>query len=197
MIPSGLGRLLLGNTARVSRTGDFDGRWLICIFSFFLAIPGSSAVSAATLRASHLKDGRVVILITGELIEGDTEAFKSAVKTANDAGKLVSSIRLNSPGGSLLEGVKLADAVRFGKIVTNVGQGATCASACFLVFAAALARRPSSACALSRPRTRWQPAACAWPAQAPVQAAQTGDGDLEGCGLPSLQGHVDLIWRET
>jgi hypothetical protein len=92
--------------------------------------------NAATLKSSQLKDGRVVILISGELVEGDTEAFKSAVKTANDAGKLVSSIRLNSPGGSLLEGVKLADAVRFGKIVTNVGQGATCASACFLVFAA-------------------------------------------------------------
>lgn len=111
-------------------------RWLIWIFSIFLAVPGSSAVLAATLKSSQLKDGRVVILISGELIEGDTEAFKSAVKTANDAGKLVSSIKLNSPGGSLLEGVKLADAVRFGKIVTNVGQGATCASACFLVFAA-------------------------------------------------------------
>ncbi|MGX4772006.1 ATP-dependent Clp protease proteolytic subunit [Bradyrhizobium guangdongense] len=109
-------------------------RWLILICSIFLA--GSSAVTAATLKSSQLKDGRVVILISGELVEGDTEAFKSAVKTANDAGKLVLSIRLNSPGGSLLEGVKLADAVRFGKIVTNVGQGATCASACFLVFAA-------------------------------------------------------------
>ncbi|GLR91291.1 hypothetical protein GCM10007857_80080 [Bradyrhizobium iriomotense] len=82
----------------------------------------------------------MVILISGELTDGDAEAFKSAVKAANDAGKVVSSIRLNSPGGSLLEGAELADAVRFGKIVTNVGNGATCASACFLVFAAGHAK---------------------------------------------------------
>ena len=111
-------------------------RWLTWIFTTSLAFSCSSAVIGATIKSSQLKDGRVVILISGELVEGDTVAFKSAVKTANDAGKLVLSIRLNSPGGSLLEGVKLADAVRFGKIVTNVGQGATCASACFLVFAA-------------------------------------------------------------
>jgi hypothetical protein len=35
----------------------------------------------------------------------------------------------------LLEGVKLAEVVKFAKMATNVGQGATCASACFLVFA--------------------------------------------------------------
>jgi len=32
--------------------------------------------------------------------------------------------------------VKLADAIRFGKVSTNVGKKAVCASACFLVFAA-------------------------------------------------------------
>jgi len=101
-----------------------------------LATPISSKASAATLKSSATKEGRVVILISGDLTDGDTDAFKTAIKAANDSGKLVSSIRLNSPGGSLLEGAKLADAVRFAKMATNVGQGATCASACFLIFAA-------------------------------------------------------------
>lgn len=92
--------------------------------------------SAASLKPSVAKDGRIVISISGELVPGDTEAFKAIVKEANDSGKLVASIRLNSPGGNLLEGVQLANAVKFGKMTTNVGQGATCASACFLVFAA-------------------------------------------------------------
>jgi len=92
--------------------------------------------SAAEMKSAALKDGRIVISISGELTDGDTEAFKLAVKSANDAGKLVSSIRLNSSGGSLLEGVQLAEIVKFGKIATNVGQGAICASACFLIFAA-------------------------------------------------------------
>jgi hypothetical protein len=92
--------------------------------------------AAAVLKSSTTKDGRIVISITGEIVDGDAESFRSAIKAANDAGKLVTSIRLNSSGGSLLEGAKLADAVRFAKMATNVGQNATCASACFLIFAA-------------------------------------------------------------
>ncbi len=76
------------------------------------------------------------ILLTGEIIEGDADTLKAAIKTANDAGKLVSGVRLNSPGGNLLESLKLADAVRFAKVATNVAGNATCASACFLVYAA-------------------------------------------------------------
>jgi hypothetical protein len=72
----------------------------------------------------------------GEIEPGDFDAFTAAVKQANDAGKFVANVRLNSEGGNLLEGVKLADAIRFGKMSTNVGKGATCASACFLIFAA-------------------------------------------------------------
>jgi hypothetical protein len=92
--------------------------------------------SAADLKPAALKDGRIVISISGEIAAGDSDGLKAAIKVANDAGKFVSSIRLNSPGGNLLEGAKLADAVRFAKMATNVGQGANCASACFLVFAA-------------------------------------------------------------
>ncbi|WP_213737078.1 ATP-dependent Clp protease proteolytic subunit [Bradyrhizobium sp. dw_411] len=88
------------------------------------------------MKPSALKDGRIVISISGEIVPGDSDGLKAAIKVANDAGKFVSSIRLNSPGGNLLEGAKIADAVRFAKMATNVGQGATCASACFLVFAA-------------------------------------------------------------
>jgi hypothetical protein len=111
------------------------GFWVVSLgvmFTAWTALPAPAAV----LKSAATKDGRIVISISGELVEGDTDAFKAAVKAANDAGKLVTSVRLNSAGGSLLEGVKLADAIRFGKMATNVGQGATCASACFLIFAA-------------------------------------------------------------
>jgi hypothetical protein len=91
---------------------------------------------AAEIKPSAGKDGRLSISIAGEIKQGDAEAFSQVVKQANDAGKFVANIRLNSDGGNLLEGVKLADAVRFGKMSTNVGKTATCASACFLVFAA-------------------------------------------------------------
>ncbi len=96
---------------------------------------GQPALSA-TLKSVTGKDGRVIIQIVGEIADGDTESFTAAIKTANDSGKLVANVRLNSIGGNLLEGVRLAAAVKFAKMSTNVGQGATCASACFLVFAA-------------------------------------------------------------
>jgi hypothetical protein len=108
--------------------------WLICgltIVAIQIA-PASSAVLKSTLG----KDGRVIIQLTGEITEGDTDSFTEAVKKANEAGRFVANVRLNSTGGNLVEGVKLADAIRVGKISTNVGQGAICASACFIVFAA-------------------------------------------------------------
>jgi hypothetical protein len=103
------------------------GFWVISLGVVFTAWAGLPA-PAAVLKPAATKDGRIVVSISGELAEGDTDSFKAAVKAANDAGKLVTSVRLNSAGGNLLEGVKLADAIRFGKMATNVGQGATCAS---------------------------------------------------------------------
>jgi hypothetical protein len=41
-----------------------------------------------------------------------------------------------SPGGKILEGVRLADLIRFGKIATTVPGSSQCASACFIAFAA-------------------------------------------------------------
>jgi hypothetical protein len=113
-------------------------RWgfLVIPFGMLVAVLIGYPASAAVLKSTATKDGRIVVSISGEIIEGDTDGFKAAIKTANDAGKLVTSVRLNSPGGNLLEGVKLAEAVRFAKMATNVGDGATCASACFLIFAA-------------------------------------------------------------
>jgi hypothetical protein len=90
--------------------------------------------SSAEIKSIADRDGRMTIVITGKISPGDTEAFTAELKQANDAKKIVANVSLNSLGGNLLEGVKLADAVRFGKISTNVEK--TCASACFLVFAA-------------------------------------------------------------
>ena len=92
--------------------------------------------SAAEIKSSNLADDRVEISISGNITPGDAELLNTRIKAATDAGKLVTSVRLNSEGGSLLEGARLADAVRSAKVSTNVGQNATCASACFLIFAA-------------------------------------------------------------
>jgi hypothetical protein len=118
-------------------SGNMPGR--ICARLLFVLAALTLSVRSATsadIKTIVGKDGRAVIAIVGEIKPGDTDTFTAAVKQANDAGKFVANVRLNSEGGNLLEGVKLADAIRFGKMSTNVGKNAICASACFLIFAA-------------------------------------------------------------
>ena len=91
---------------------------------------------AAEIKSIYLKDDSVEISISGSIAPGDIDTLTASIKAANDAGKLVTSLRLNSYGGNLLEAIRVADWVRSAKISTNVGQSATCASACFLIFAA-------------------------------------------------------------
>jgi hypothetical protein len=96
----------------------------------------SIQANAADITSTVSKEGKIIVSIVGNIAEGDAETFKSIIKSANDGGRLVSGVRLNSPGGNLLEGTKLAEIIRFGKIATVLANGAQCASACFVVFAA-------------------------------------------------------------
>jgi len=109
------------------------GIFALTIMSIVLV---ASVASAATLTTASSKDGKVIVTLTGEIAEGDSDAFKTIIQTANNGGHLVATVRLNSLGGSILEGVKLADIIRFGKIATSVTGASKCASACFIVFAA-------------------------------------------------------------
>ena len=113
-------------------------KWGITVYGFVnagLALSVSLA-AAAEMKSFSLKDDRVEISISGNITPGDADLLKARIKEANDSGKLVTSLWLNSDGGNLLEAVRIADAVRFAKMTTNVGRSATCASACFLIFAA-------------------------------------------------------------
>ncbi|MGF6313702.1 hypothetical protein ABIB82_007902 [Bradyrhizobium sp. i1.8.4] len=101
------------------------------------------AGQSAEIKSGIGKSGQAAIWITGEILPGDSDKFSLAVKQANDAGKYVANVRLDSPGGNLLEGAKIADSIRFGKMSTNVGKTAICASACFLMFAAGSAKNVS------------------------------------------------------
>jgi hypothetical protein len=95
-----------------------------------------AGASAATLSAAALKSGDIAIALDGDIADGDGEAVEALMKEMNDSGKLVAALRLDSPGGSLAESVKIAELVQRTKIAVVVGSRARCASACFLIFAA-------------------------------------------------------------
>ena len=99
-------------------------------------VAAHSVAHAALITSGATKKGKIIVSLNGEISVGDADRLKSIIKSANNGGHLVSSIRLDSPGGIIGEGVKLASIVRYGKIASVVPNGAKCASACFIVFAA-------------------------------------------------------------
>jgi hypothetical protein len=104
--------------------------------STILICSAVTAGSAAEVTAVNSKDGKTRLDLVGEILAGDSDKLKAEIQKANDANRLVATIRLNSEGGNLVEGVTLADIIRRGRIATSVTANSTCASACFIIFAA-------------------------------------------------------------
>lgn len=101
----------------------------------------SASAAELTTLPKDKSPNQTVVFVSGELAHGDAARFKEILKASAAAGKPVSAVRLNSPGGSLLEGVGLAAAIQKAnsegaKIATVVAAGATCVGACFLPFIA-------------------------------------------------------------
>jgi hypothetical protein len=94
------------------------------------------SASAAELTTTLSKENRTIVVLEGELAPGDASTFRDIVKASSAAGKPVSALRLNSSGGSLLEGVRLAALIQGTKIATVIIAGAKCVGPCFLPFIA-------------------------------------------------------------
>lgn len=130
-----------------------------------LAIAGMAAAcwsaSAAELTTTLSKEKRTVVILNGALAAGDAARFNDLLKTAAAAGQPVSTLRLNSRGGSIIEGEKLASVIHGTntsktnshgtKISTVVGAGATCAGACFIPFIAGNQKFVSTTATVSAP----------------------------------------------
>jgi hypothetical protein len=104
----------------------------IALLAMFNVLP----VSGAEVERRASADGTVEISIAGEIVEGDAEALRLEIQTAQLAKFSISEIQLNSVGGSLYEGTSLARVVRAASLNTRVMERSVCTSACFLVFAA-------------------------------------------------------------
>jgi len=108
----------------------------VFVLVFFAAAAASASASAAELTTTLSKENKTIVLLNGELAEGDANRLKDIIRTSANSGKPVSGMRLNSSGGSLIEGVRLAGIIQKTKIITVIPSGATCAAACFIAFAA-------------------------------------------------------------
>jgi hypothetical protein len=108
----------------------------IWIIAASLLVGCAAIARAASISAVDSRDGKTRIDLAGEIVPGDSDTLKLAIQKANNANRVVVTIRLNSKGGNLLESANIADVVRKGKIATSVLSNSECASACFIIFAA-------------------------------------------------------------
>ena len=106
------------------------------IFGILCAIGLSAEARAAALLEETLRNGHVVLHLTGRIDSRDAALFDAAVGKLTAAGKRIDVVSLNSTGGQLGEGALIAAVIKASQLATRVEDGALCASACFLAFAA-------------------------------------------------------------
>ena len=75
------------------------------------------------------------IAASGVVLLGDEDRLRTVIRAMPPNTRLA-GISLDSPGGDLLEGLRVAAAVHDAHLQTIVRNGAKCASACFIMFAA-------------------------------------------------------------
>ena len=111
------------------------GRSIWCLLIGAALLCRSGPAQAMDFLAQPLPDrsADTLIVATGEIRPGDDEKLHRFVGALPGTAKLI-GIVLSSPGGNLLEGVRLAASIR--STGTATGVSGECASACFLVFAA-------------------------------------------------------------
>jgi hypothetical protein len=106
------------------------------VFAFACVAAACSSGSAADLTTTLSRETRTIVLLNGALAEGDASKLRDIIRASINSARPVSGIRFNSPGGSMLEGVRLAGVIQTAKVATVVASGATCAAACFIAFVA-------------------------------------------------------------
>ncbi len=106
------------------------------VFAFACVVAACWPASAADLTTTPSRENKTIVLLNGELADGDAGRLRDTIRGSASSGRPVSGIRLNSPGGSLREGVRLAGVILNAKIATVIASGATCTAACFIAFIA-------------------------------------------------------------
>jgi hypothetical protein len=109
----------------------------ICV-SYFAAYAWRSA-EALQYQRVPLNPPGIIISARGPIIPGDTARLFDFLSRLPATDRAV-AFSIDSAGGNVLEGEKLAGAIRSSNIPIYVGQDSQCSSACFLLFAAAGSR---------------------------------------------------------
>jgi len=97
-----------------------------------------SPAFAMTYQRLPLEEGATKIIVTmnGRIQQGDGERFARFLRALPASDRIV-AFAIDSPGGNVMEASYIARAIRKADLPLFVTDGSTCASACFLIYAAA------------------------------------------------------------
>lgn len=102
------------------------------------ALVAAGPAKALDYQVIPLDNTRVAITASGEVTANEYDRFGVFFKQlmSNYAHSRIVLLMLDSPGGNLYQGWRLADLIHQTRIPVAVPPGGMCASACFLMFAA-------------------------------------------------------------
>lgn len=119
--------------------------WL-CLFvgtisTALTLVDNAHAATIAGVKSPYRYAAVTQVSLFGPIEAGDTEKLLATLKELPD----VTHLTLNSPGGSIVEAVKMAEIVRKLALNSEVARNGYCASACFFLFIAGTGRTASPA----------------------------------------------------
>lgn len=103
-----------------------------------LALAVACPSRAMDFKRESTPDGSVIIAAGGTIEVGDHLKLVGFLEAI--AGSPLIGYSISSPGGNLMEGEQIAEMIHAQQVAVAVPSGAMCASACFLLFAAAAHR---------------------------------------------------------
>jgi hypothetical protein len=106
-------------------------------------LPQSDGVLGKPISFDLVGGGR--LLATGTITPGSAELFAAEIAKRGD---YVTTVVLNSPGGSVADALAMGRLIRERKLATEVEAGKYCASSCPLVFAGGVERRAGAKTAI-------------------------------------------------
>ena len=116
------------------------------VLSFLCLALLGSALSAASISKQKKEDSECAILLQGEIEAGDSVQLSKVAESFYQELRLNGTfyerrtspiyVCLNSPGGSLLEGVELARVISDFGLATRIPSNSVCLSACSIAFMA-------------------------------------------------------------
>ena len=119
---------------------------IAAFLSFLCLVSLGDTLSAATVSSQNKDDRECAFLLQGEIKAGDADKLLQKIESHRKELQLngtlyeqlssPSYVCLNSPGGSLLEGVEIAKVIAGAGLSTRIPRSSVCLSACSIAFMA-------------------------------------------------------------